>query len=332
MLIKIIDIAIGYIYDRIFANSIRENYRHMPKIIDSYALIKDLQPDKNYPFKVGLYKEKHGHKVVIKIWEGRNRNIHYYDLIHQAEASRVLNILHDRLINKLPMDLKYISTPKFIDFKNEKNRLIFVSEYIVGYPLGSIKSDKTQWEYYQKVVNYLNFLGENLSNKELSFLRLRRKTIKDYIKLFPFLVAVAIFEHPNLLIDICKSSLYFLLSIRAFINYNKLAIVHGDLNLKNIYIKGKYTYILDVEQTILTYPEFELVTSLSTLGITPSMRRRLYSEIENQAKKSSDIARRLGLLMINCEIHNLTWNAPNENIIWYRKMLNFGVLLAKYAK
>jgi len=329
-IIRFADIALGYLYDAFVGNTFRLTPRKMPQKIGKFRFIRDLQPDKNYPFKVGLYKDLRAKLVVVKMWEGKRKNIHYFDLLHQIETMKILNLLHEKLVSKIPRKIKFVSIPKFIDVIKAPEKLMLISEYIDGKPLASLKESKKHWEYYQKSIDYLKFLGEyaNFDGEK----KIKRRTIKNFLTLFPLLWLTALVEHPGLWLELTKALAAFLRSTNAFYNYNEGTIVHGDLNLKNIYISGKRTYILDVEQTTVTYPEFELVTSLSTLGITNTLRKRLFIQLEKNAQKDRKLAKRLSGLIINCEIHNMTWNAPEENILWYRKMLNYGIALADKYK
>src|SRR3989337_1316797 len=77
----------------------------LPDTIGGYKLIKDLQDDKSYPFKIGLYK-KGRRRFVGKIWEGRFKNLHYYNLINEIVASYTLSTLRERLSGKLGSDIK----------------------------------------------------------------------------------------------------------------------------------------------------------------------------------------------------------------------------------
>ena len=323
---KLVNIIFSYLYNSLFEKRFRDVPRQMPQHIDRFKLIRDLQPEKHFTFKVGLYQDPLGLRVVMKIWTGKRKDIHYYDLLHQLTSIQILNNVHDRVAHILPPKYKALSIPNVAFSRHEKHKLILGTKFILGKPLAKVHDSRRQIQIHNQVVGYLRFLGRHMTRLEVS--QFRHKLIGEYLCILPLITIAAIFEHPNLFLDILRGIWVFVKNISAFTGYYQSTLVHGDLNFRNIYLRGKKIHILDVEQVSYTYPEFETVTSISTMGISHGLRNRLFSRISAKSKKDPNYTKRVSSLMINCEIHNLTWNAPRENVIWYTNLLKKGISLS----
>jgi len=321
---KYIDIFLAFTFKREGGGSIKTRRTPQPERVKDYILVRDLQPEKHYPFKIGVYQNTQGEKFVIKVWKGI-RNIHYYDLQHQISVLRVMNAVTERESKRFPKGIIQVKWPRLIEVIEMGDMTAVVTDFINAKPVESIKDLDTQWNYYINVEKYLNYICTKLKIDEIN--EIKRKSLINFLFLLPAITTLAIIENPKKTLLILNAVINMVRAIPAFINYNKYALIHGDLNYGNIMVNEKDVYLIDVEQTNVSYEEFELVTTLSTLGNTPRFKKRVTEKILANAKTDSELSQRLGFLMLNCEVHNLTWNAPQENKDHYLELIDFGIKL-----
>ncbi len=322
---KLLNVSYYFLFHKERDSKMRTHANHLPAKIKGYSLIKDLQSNKSYPFKVGLYKSVSKENVVIKVWRGP-KNIHYYDLQHQISVLQATRSLSTRVKGKLPKNLSDIKWPYLIEVIEIGQMTAVVTNFIKAAPIEKIKDVRIQWNYFNKVTTYLNQICKHINDDEVK--AVKKKTILRFLALLPYITLVAIAENPKETFNIMKSVFCMIYTLPAFINYNKYALVHGDLNYGNILANKKELYLIDVEQTNISYSEFEYITTISTLGNTTEFKKKITNKIIELAKKDKGLSQRMGFLMLNCEIHNLTWNAPAENKVHYIELLEFGRKLA----
>ncbi len=323
---KLFNVTYYFLFNQGRDGSMRKLKNSLPKKIKNYTLIRDLQLNKSYPFKVGLYNtDGDGTEKVIKVWRGP-KNIHYYDLQHQIAVLAATDSLTERVKGKLPESLKNIKWPNLLEVIQDGQMTAVITNFIEASPIEKIKDVKIQWRYYNLVIEYLNQICRYMNDKEIK--AIKKKTILRFLILLPYISVVAILENPNYTIKILKSVLCMIYALPAFINYNEFALIHGDLNYGNILANEKEIYLIDVEQTNISYSEFEYITTISTLGNTNEFKNKITDKIIELAKNDKRLSQRMGFLMLNCEIHNLTWNAPAENKVHYLELLDFGKKLA----
>jgi hypothetical protein len=296
---------------------------HMPEVIDGrYYLVKDFQPEKPYPFKIGLYKDKKGTKFVGKIWRGRVKNLHYYNLINEIISTYVLSNARARLENKLGKDIANIYTPSFIELIQKDNCLIFISEFMEGKRFIKL-SEKQRREIYKKFKKYLRFLGRNLSDEEKDLLRVRSGY--NLVLQYPLLLTTALARRPYLAPMLFKGMKIFVKGIPNLLKSDDFTIVHGDVNYDNILISPKRISIIDVEQLMYTLSVYEDVATVSSARNTKEFSGWI---IDNNLEMSfSDPAYALlySTLLVNCETHNLTGNSSPPSLKNHIKRFNLGL-------
>lgn len=321
---KLIILVYGYIFHTFSSYKSKQVVNNLPAQVEKYRLIKDLQSEKNYPFKVGLYQNQNKHKVVIKIWQGIYKDIPYYDLLHQIQSLKILESVHNRNTSHFPSGIKDIRLPKVEFFIKEKHRLLLGYEYISGNPLSSIHDQDKQIKIYHQVVNYLQILGSYCQTSEKH--QLRHKSVIDYLFLSPFLLIAALINNPKDIYLLIKLYVIYLVSSVGFIRSSSKTLVHGDLNFKNIYIKDSELFVLDTEQLSFTYPEYELVTSVSTVSTPDFYKKYITKLIKEYAKQNISSRLKIVFLILNNELHNLSWHAsPMINRQWYKKVINLAL-------
>ena len=99
-----------------------------------------------------------------------------------------------------------------------------------------------------------------------------------------------------------------------------MALVHRDLHTQNILVSQSKTTIIDLQRVVLTYPLYELVTTLAVEWDNSAFRDFLLKSVD---PKLLNIFQGL---MIHFATHALTANNLPENYLTrYKKMLKFAV-------
>lgn len=290
----------------------------LPEKIGEFKLFSDLQNDKHYPFKIGLY-QRSKKQIVAKIWEGLHKDLHYYDLVHEITLNWILTNVRKRVVKILPHEIAGYSTPGFLGVIREKSRIIFLSEYVSGSKLSSVRSDTGKFEYYQNCIKYLAFLGNHMTRHEKMLIS--NKGGFEYIIQFPFILTASLLKHWGKRVLIGKGAVLFIKMLPQLFKYNKFVLVHGDLNYDNIILSDNFVYILDFEQTVFTFPEYETICTLSSgRNSKPFVVNVLGSGIIETYKKHKGYKLFSGL-MANCQIHNLIGNVSSENHNRYFKRI-----------
>ncbi len=207
-----------------------------------YKLIKLLS--KNQKYTIGLYSDRDGNKFVIKSIAGDGSIITRKLLLNEFTMVNILSQKYNKILH----------FPKVKEFiKNDKSMYI-VYEYIKGKVL--TKHDNN---YQLKVINKLLLELKsmtNLLNDE------DRKKIKIHNKLFymsslPILYFFAIlnnYKHINIITLAFKKCIF---SFKELVK-SPLTLTHRDIKPDNIIIKNKEIYLLDCEQMVLTYSEYDI--------------------------------------------------------------------------
>ncbi len=297
----------------------------LPDRVGQYRLIKDLQPEKDYPFKIGLYSNRNGKRVVGKIWQGSQKNLHYFDILHEIDAMSTMASLQSRVSEKLPRNLRSIRTPQLIKVISGPGELMYFSEFMKGTPLSKLKSAHQQLKKYEQCVEYLRTLTQYCTPQEKQ--KLGIKTATDYLWMFPLIFIATIFKRPRRIGLILRGGLVFLTGYLSIRNRPSDSIVHGDLNMDNILLDGKNISILDMEQMTITFPEYELITLISSRRNRRDFLSYIFDDITAKCHRDRKYARVFSTLLVNCSIHNLTGNSIKDNVQVYFRRLDLGIKL-----
>jgi len=297
-------------------NIFNENY-------PGYKFIKDLRPQLSARVKTGLYSDNRKHKVVIKNWQGKIKDISYLNLKSETNSLASLNSIYDREYSKLPQSLKFVKIPKIYQTKNSLNQLTLISEYKAGKPLSDVKSVKSQHKFYRQVLSFLDFLSKKATPREIKLLR--RKTLPHYLCIFPLIWITAVIQNIKLFPLLLKVLPIYLITGLSNLDQTRTQIVHGDLNFKNVLVSQKEISLIDCEQTCFTFPEFELASSISALNTPQSFKDYIIKTIISKSRKSQIKKNQLTFALLNCHLHNLTWHAPAVYVEWYKKQLYFAL-------
>ena len=233
-------------------------------------LEKKLNHNRSY-FGTGMYTDKKGKKFIVKFWSGNHPDACYYLL------QREIKFLSD--INKISKNSKEVLFPVFVRSDITHHGLTLVTQHFKGHPNGS----------YIKAHNFLQRLPVNLS--------IPSKSRWYFIILFPIIWVISALRHWYHLPLFIQSFFTFWANSPSLINRDKAVFVHGDLHPDNLLTDGKRIMILDVGQSMYTYPEFEIASTLACYTIDSKLRNKLLSF------SNTPVFKTIGIF---CAAYNLT--------------------------
>lgn len=294
----------------------------LPKNFEDYKYLKDLRTFPKQSFAVGLYENKNGDKVVMKKWSGKIPNTHYYNLKHEINIYKTLS----KYINS-QSDVSFPSY-KFSEEKN--NSMTLVTEFFSGKSLKNYKGQLKQGDIYDKCVMFINEIGEKLNSEDRA--RIRARSPKSYLLLYPILFTAAFYQNPKMIRSHFRSLLLFIKYSYLLRRNTKFSLVHGDLHQENILINGSKIKIIDLEQVMFTYPEFELATALGSMHNSFEFSQQILLKTEDLFKEDSLRHRYFTLMSIFCMTYNFTEKLKVENLKSYKRLLDFVFVLNDKSK
>ncbi len=285
----------------------------LPTQYKSYKLLKSLSL-KGFPFATGLYQDNFKQQVVIKFWEGKTKNIYYFNLLHQIEVMQVLTKAQNRLAKSERFGF---SLPKYIDSYKSKNRIILVMEKVIGKPLENITSPKSQFTIYKSCLNFLSALSARLNSKEKEIVT--TKSVWDFLLLYPFVLLTALIVQPKLLGLLLRGTPAFILGIPSLLKLTPDTLVHGDIHPDNILVSDRNKFsLIDVENMRLCYAIYEPVSTVSLKGNSKEFKKLV---IKHYLKTSTSL-KAMVLLIVNNATHNLSGDKNPAGIASYKQALN----------
>lgn len=243
---------IGLINNRFYKPNI-----YTPKKVSGYRLVSEIQKNKKYKkYGTGLYMK--GNEVFfIKTWSGLLRDYDYYSLIKEYNFSKILS----SVVKKHPnSELRF---PEPVKLYHHNNRVSVVYKYIDGVHVETLGNSRKA-ESIANAIEGLSQLSEKLNKQELNQFPIRNHMF--YLLTLPLITVLALVFNVSKWKIIIHSSY---LCVRNFSEHNsgRLILAHGDLHPGNLILgknkNGQYLNILDCENMILTYADYDL--SLLTL-------------------------------------------------------------------
>lgn len=298
----------------------------LPKTIARYSLVDSLT-ESDRSFSLGIYKTSKGQQVVAKMWLGGKYNLKYFALRHEINVYKVLTAIYNRNAAKLPPNLKKINFPHYVDTYDDGNKLVLITKWFTGRPLLSTRSLTKQLDCYKRCVGFMAYLGSKATKHERALIS--HRSGRTYLALYLFLLCVALGKHPKYFLSLIKGLAVMLQSISALLEKKDFALIHGDLHLENILVTPDSIIILDLEQSLFTYPEYEIISTLLCAN-NPStffnqLTSNLFKAAENDPKRPALVA----ALLVNRITHYLTGSVSNKKKGLFLLMLKLAVILSK---
>lgn len=272
-------------------------------------------------YLLGIYRNPKGGKAIFKMKDARIKDYSYYSLRNEIVLYEILNEVISRL--SLPKRFNDIYIPKKIDVVDDKNVLGILIEYVVGSTARKLSAHRKIQAYF-KIVDFLNFLGDHITNDEKK--RISKRGPLHYILIYPFLVIKAIFTYPRSAVYILSGIPLFLSAFFYMLQDRKITLIHRDIHFENILISNKKLILIDLEQCVLTDPLYEVVT---TLRYCWKNNDDFYLLLLNRIFQKYSYRKNFGLLfrglIVNSATHGLTGNFPKEMIDSWINFLKYGV-------
>lgn len=242
------DLTISILVSFVRSNIIKKKPVNASKQIKGYALLKEMNKNKNFRnFSIGIYG-KNGKKYFIKTWYGAVHDINYYLLLNEYIVSRILNSK-----NSILKDLN-IRVPKVVDLEEGSTTLSVIFEYVNGTRLDLLSRNK-QSQVLSKVLRSLNTIYERLSENEKKLFM--KKKNRSYLTALPEIAVLAIIFNPKYIFTIVKGVFESIRNYSVFSNYG-YSLAHRDLNLTNIIVNRNEIYLVDLERMAITSKYYDI--------------------------------------------------------------------------
>lgn len=288
---------------------------HIPESVEGYKLLSILR---EYPYFVGIYGDEAGKKVIVKAWHGSYKNTHYYLLMHGIRMHTLFEKVLQRV--ELPEAIGEVRIPRLLYTRAEKERLIVIREYVEGISPRFLSDSCRKIGAYQHVVDFMHFLGAQLTTEERRSIPVR--TIGNLILIFPLIAAYACWKRPKMAKEICRGVLGFFSSIPALVKNTELMLAHKDLHLNNIILNNDSVYVIDFDSCTFTNPMYEYVITLPIEWRDAEFRDALIRQIRKGRRFREPEALFRGLAL-HRGIHGITGNCKAATIDKFRDFLQY---------
>ncbi len=295
-----------------------------PENFGEYIFYKSLLKN-DAKTKVALYKNKAGKQIIAKIWFGDRKDYAYYSLLNEAQTYKTINTTLSRLKKNKRTYIKGISIPKFIKSIEKKNLLILLIEWVPGVS-SEVLPEKKQFDAYFKVIEFLDYLGENMTENEKK--TLTKRTWLYYIWFFPVLFLLSIIYNFDDVYTIVVGGITFISLAYRFITYRKLTLVHRDLHFGNILVYKSKITLIDLQFCVFSYRVYDFASTLRNLWVNEAKSRRLITEISKRYKQNKEVSLLLKPVLIFFAIHGLTArDFSNKVMKSFKNFLTFNITL-----
>ena len=278
----------------------KQNY--FPQKIGKFNFEKTLKnPTRGTTLGIYSYRKQ---KVIVKTYQGSLKTFKYRILKNEVEVSKVLNQARQRLINKIPAELKDIKIPKTIFVKESTNKLYVGFDYINSVTLKS-RPIKERLSTYFKVIKFLKFLGENMTANEKN--KLSRREPLTLIKLYPLMVMKSSITHPATVAKLLKGIPIFY-KMSNLIKKLEVVLSHRDLHFENILVSKYGIYIIDLEFTLFGPEIFDEMTTLRHEWSDYKLRIMILKKMISKYRFYNNLPEILKVISIGIATHSLTAN------------------------
>lgn len=285
----------------------------LPRHFGPYKLEHRLANSRNRPFLLGEYIEERGRRVVIKFWKGKRVDRHYFALKQEAMVLELISRLgmsrgHGRSLK--------IGFPRYIESIEYPGVLAMVSEFVEGEKNFNLKSAEYMG-IFNAIADYMRVVYDQIKDSG----NIRVKDGSYYFAMFPLLVFLAFRNKPSHRGVLIRAVARFYQDVWKLFGSTDLNVVHGDLHPDNILLTSGRIYLLDCEQLMCTYAEYEYITSLASKRLPKRLKEQLLIELRTLNRTDTSLHRRLNALAVFCAVFNLAGNTTETNTRSYVELL-----------
>lgn len=300
--------GVGYIVNFFTKKHIPE----FPTRIGNYYFIQSIEkigPRKSY--LLALYKTKNGKKAIAKMRDAHIKGYHYYSLLNEAYMYTTLHAVFNRIKGRRTKKFSKLYIPDCVGTHEDKHVLVILIEFVNGKQAETLPA-KQKSSLYFLMIDFIHFLGENLTDKERSFISSRRPY--HYIILYPLLVCKAIITYPYATAWLIRGVPVFLAAIPDMIKRSELKLVHRDLHFMNILLDSKRISLIDLQQCVLTEPLHEIITTLRYWWKEDNLYIFLMRELLKRYEKREKFEAIFRGYSVNSVTHGLTGSGFSKKI------------------
>lgn len=247
---------------------------NLPIKYQDLRLVRQLHHSLSY-FGTGLYKNGAGEKFIVKFWRGKRPDSNYY--LFKRELTFIKKVSENRLSQVKYRFSEYVSD-------QESDRELSM---VIKYSEGKTGGDPLE------IIPFLQSMPTDLPvhNKDAFY----------FIFLYPLIWIIATIKNIDIFLLLLKSLLRFMRKIPSLFNSFKRSLVHGDLHPGNILVTKDGFTILDVGQSMYSYPELEAASLICSPATTSEMKKSLI-----ELNKNKNVFSVLGIF---CATYNLIRHA-----------------------
>lgn len=272
----------------------------LPEEILDYRLIEvkknRLDTDTN---SLGVYENRIGHKAFGKIIAFNYHNTEYFRLKNEINFYNVY-ASHAKSKN---FNKKNLNVPKLIYFKESKNSLFVLLEYISGTSAKDLVNFDNVAEYIKNIDLLVSF-GKKFTKKEKSLFSSRN--MRSYLMLYPGLFLSSYSKYPKARIDLLRGLVLLIRNFNFILKPSNLVLSHRDLHLGNIIFCKKNTYLIDFELVGYSLPLYDYLVALKQEWSNVKFRKKLIKSLEQQNNKNVNFEDNIRTLGIFIATHGLT--------------------------
>lgn len=275
-----------------------------PPYINGYAFDREIEKiGTTYSYRLGVYKNNLGDEMFAKLRSNRSKDYHYLSLHNEIALYRLLSTVRKRVEHCIPTKFSRIRIPEFKCSYEDENVLVMLMEYCPGTPIMNLP-DAQKIEVYMNTAEYLQYLGDNLTQDEKRGVSVRTPSLM--MQLFAITSIKSTLNFPVLL-QYMPHILRFVLTAYPSVRKSRVEkLVHRDLHFRNIQIYKHDVVLIDLQQCVFTDMLQEYVTTLRYYWNTDEDYKSLYNRIYQDLKKHDQFVNRMRWLSIHSAIHGLT--------------------------
>lgn len=295
-----------------------------PARIGDYRFDSPLKkPGPRQSYMLALYKNSQGRRVVAKMRSAKIKGYHYYSLLNEIRIYELLNRAIRRIGRRMPEEFRQMHIPKLIKKVETKDHLIALIEFIQGQPAEDCRPQE-KVRLYLKTVDFLNFLGNQLTDEEKK--QISQRTVINYLLLYPLLLTKAMLTYPRTILDLLQGALVFMSNLPVILKNPHYTLVHRDLHFQNIIVSSSRIWVIDLQHCVFTEMLYELITTLRYRWKEDDFYNLCLSEIKNRYRNQKEFTNLFRAYTVNSVTHGLTGrNFSVKTINNWVDFLRFGL-------